>query len=122
MLQYRGQYRVVFEMDRRMHKPCEFAFIPCKVKKGTTIYRRNDDELLVYIPSVQIGNRLLKEYPKLFRKYQQSSCETVLVFKESDMKDAATVLKAWTSRKNFYPGSKKNLKFQNTGLILNWTQ
>ncbi len=119
MLQYRFKYRAVYEMDKRTGKPCEFTFIPCKIKKGTDIYRNNDSELLAYIPSVQIGNKLLKEYPDLFRKYRQSSCETVLAFNESDMEKAATILKAWTFGKNIYPGSKKNLKFQNNRVVLN---
>lgn len=119
MLKYRGTYRVVYEMDMQTRKPCEFSFIPCRIKKGANIYRNNDKELYVYLPSGQIGNRLLKEYPDLFRLFLQSSCETILCFDEPRMSEAAKILKPWTSGKNIFPGSKRNIKFQNAGFKLN---
>ena len=113
MLRYRGKYRVVCEMDLSTNKACEFTFIPCKVKKGSNIYRNSDTELFAYISSVIIGSRLLKEHPDLFRLFLQSDCEIILSFDESRMTEAIKVLKAWTFGKNIPPSSKKNRKFQN---------
>lgn len=112
MLSYRGIYRVVTEMDLNTNKACEFTFIPCKVKKGSNIYRNDSAELFAYIPSVVIGNRLLKEFTDLFRLFLQSDCEIILSFDESRMTEATQALRAWTFGKNIPPSSKKNRKFQ----------
>lgn len=115
MLKYRGKYRVVYEMDMKTLKPCEFTFIPCRIKKGSNIYRNDNNELFAYIPSIVIGSRLAKDYPGIFRIHLQSELESILAFDECHMEQAAKILKAYTSGKNIAPTSKRNLRFQEFG-------
>jgi len=70
MLKYRGQFRVLYECDKRTGKPGEFTFIPCRIKKGANICRHNDTTLNVFIPSTIIANRLLREYTDIFMPFQ----------------------------------------------------
>lgn len=116
MLKYRGQYRVVNEIDKS-GKPCEFTFVPCSIKKGSNICRHSDNVLNLYIPSVKIGNRLLSEYPKIFKLFLQGDEETVLLFAETDMDIVAGIVKARTKGSNISPRSKRNLNlFTKPGL------
>ena len=112
MLKYRSQYRVCYEMDKN-GKVCEFTFIPCMIKKGTNICRYDDNTLSVYIPSIQIINRLLKEYPLLFKPHQIGDTEGTLLFSETDIKQADKILKIRTKGKSLSPKNKAHKKFQN---------
>lgn len=111
MLKYRGQYRTVFETDKETGKPCESAFIPCKIRKGTNICRHNKDTLNVYIPGKQTANRLLKEHSDIFQPYQVGDQESTLLFSESVMSEAAGILKPYVLGKGISPRSKKNNRF-----------
>jgi len=90
---------------------CEFAFIPCLIKKGSNICRQSDDTLNVYIPSIKIVNRLLKEYPDIFRPFQVGDTEGTLLFKESDIEKAAVILKARVMGKGMNPKPKRRVNF-----------
>ena len=70
MLSYRGTYRVLYETDKRTGKPCEFTFIPCGIRRGANICRHNDDTLNVFIPGFGTADRLLKEYPDIFKPFR----------------------------------------------------
>lgn len=107
MLNYRGQYRVSFEMNKQ-GKPCEFAFIPCAIKKGSNICRHNDNVLNIYIPSSKIINRLQQEHPDLFKSFQAGNGEGTLLFNEIDLPEVAKILKIRTKGCNVSPRSKRN--------------
>lgn len=98
MLKYRGQYRVLYETDKRTGAACEFTYIPCRIHKGSDIYRYSDDTLATYITSIKVFNRLLREYPDLFRPHQTGDSEGTLLFPESRMNEAAIILKARIKR------------------------
>lgn len=108
MLKYRGTYRVLFEVDKA-GKPCEFTFIPCRIKKGSNICRHNENVLNAYIPSAKIANRLLKEYPDLFKPFQTGDSEATLFFSETDIEKAAVVLKARVMGKGMSPKPKRKV-------------
>ncbi|NJD04658.1 MAG: hypothetical protein FIA99_19135 [Ruminiclostridium sp.] len=112
MLKYRGQYRVILETDKKTGKPLEFTFIPCRIYKGANICRYSGTMLNAYLPSIKVFNRLLKEHPELFTAFQTGSSEGTLLFKESDMEEAAIILKAYTLGKNISPRSRtRNARF-----------
>lgn len=111
MLKYRGQYRVVYETDKRTGKPAEFSYIPCRIKKGSNIARHNEDTLNVYIPSINLIHRLLQEHADIFTPYQIGDKDGTLLFGESDMHKTANILKPIVQGRNTYPKSKKNIRF-----------
>jgi len=106
MLTYRGTYRVLYETDKA-GKACEFTFIPCRIKKGSNIVRYSDNMLNAYIPSIKIVNRLLNDFPELFKPCQIGDSEGTLLFKESDIEQAATILKARVMGKGMSPKPKR---------------
>lgn len=108
MLKYRGTYRVLFEIDKA-GKPCEFTFIPCRIKKGANICRHNGDVLNIYIPSIKMANRLSREYPDLFKPFQTGDSEAVLLFNEADIEKAAAILKARVMGKGMSPKPKRKV-------------
>ncbi len=108
MLKYRGQYRVIFEIDTK-GKPSEFALIPCGIKRGSTICRHSDDTLSVYITGIKTANRLSREYPDLFRPFQIGDSEATLLFNEADIEKAAAILKARILGKNMNPRPKRKV-------------
>lgn len=111
MLKYRGQCRVVTETDKRTGKPLEFTFVPCRIKKGTNICRHNADTLNVYIPGIKTANRLLKEYPDIFKPFQAGDSEATLLFPECMIDEAAIILKAIVKGANTSPRSKRNTRY-----------
>jgi hypothetical protein len=112
MINYRGKYRVCFELDKRTGNPCELSFIPCTIYKGSNIYRHSDTILGFYISSITIGNRLLNEYPTLFTQFLQSSSETMLLFPESKIEEASKILKPYVKGRNISPRSRtRNKRF-----------
>ena len=108
MLKYRGQYRVLYEIDKA-GKPCEFSFIPCRIKKGASIVRHNVDTLNVYIPGAKAVNKLLKEYPYIFKPFQIGSAEGTFLFPESLLLEAAEVLRPYVKGKNMSPKPKRKV-------------
>ena len=90
MLKYRGQYRVVFEMDKRTGKPAEFCFVPCKIYRGTNVYRYSENKLGVYIPSKRIFNRLSQN--EIFEIFCAGDSEGILLFEEKNLKIAEKAL------------------------------
>lgn len=109
MLKYRGQYRVSYEMDK-LGKPSEFTFIPCRIKKGSNIYRYNNEVLAAYIPSMQIVRRLHLEYSHLFRPFQTGDKEGTLLFNESNLPEVVFILKIKVKGCNVSPRSKRNIR------------
>lgn len=121
MLEYRGKYRVSFEMDKKC-KPCEFSFMPCAIKKGSNICRHNADILNIYVPSGIVIKNLLKAYPQLFKKFQHGDYDGTLLFAESDMPTVAKILKARTKGANVSPRAKRNATFiQKVGVTIKKT-
>lgn len=108
MLRYRGQFRILYETDKN-GKVCEFTYIPCRIKKGSSICRHNNNVLNAYIPSAKIANRLLKEYPDLFKPFQVGDREGTLLFNESDIEKVAAILKARVGGKNKSPKPKREI-------------
>ncbi len=108
MLKYRGKYRVLYETDKT-GKACEFTFIPCLIKRGSNICRHSDTILNVYITSSKIINRLLKEYPDLFRPFQTGNGEGTLLFDESNIDKAAAILKPKVLGKGMSPKPKRQV-------------
>lgn len=111
MLKYRGQYHVVYEMDKRTGKPAESSYIPCRIKKGANICRHNNSILSVYILGIRLIHKLLKEYPSIFRLYKAWDNEGVLLFDESNMSEVARILKPIVQGKNTFPKSRRNIRF-----------
>lgn len=105
MLNYRGQYRVIFEIDKRTGMACEFSYIP--ILGGGNICRHDDKTLNVFISSNR-GKFLLKDYPDLFRVFQQGQTEMTLLFDESNIKQVAAILKVKIQGKNVSPRAKRN--------------
>lgn len=64
--------------------------------------------LNVYIPSMKIVNRLLKEYPRIFRAFQIGDNEGTILFTEEQLPEVAKILKARIQGKNVSPRSKRN--------------
>jgi len=110
VLNYRGTYRVVFEVDT-CGKPMEFTFIPCRIRKGANICRHDDATLNVLIPGSGTADRLLKEYPDLFQPWQMGAAEATLTFPEARMIEAAKILKPFTLGKAVSPRAKRNRRF-----------
>lgn len=110
MLKYRGLYRVAYEIDKT-GKPGEFTFIPLKLKRGSSIVRHNENILSVYIPSKTITKRLLTEYPDLFKLLSMGDGEGILLFAETKLSEAASILRPYTKGKNVSPKSKRNAKY-----------
>ena len=111
MLKYRGQYRVVYETDKRTGKPQEFCFIPCRLKRGSNICRHDDNTLNCYIPSAVTARNLLNEYPDIFEVFQIGEREASLLFPESILPKAAIILKVYIKGRNVSPRSKHNKRF-----------
>ena len=109
MLKYRGQFRILYECDKKTDKSCEFTFIPCRIKKGSNIYRHNDDVLSAYISSAKLAHRLLKEYPDLFKAFQMGDSEATLLFNETYIERAAVILKARIMGKDLSPKPKRQI-------------
>lgn len=110
MLEYRGQYRVLYELDSK-GTSTEFVYIPCNIKKGANICRHNVDTLNVFIPSVKIAKRLLREYSSTFNLLQMGDSEATLLFDESDIITVAHILKARVLGKNKSPKPKRKINF-----------
>jgi hypothetical protein len=107
MLKYRGTYRVLFETDIRTGQAAEFTYVPCRIRKESNIYRHSDSVLAVYLPGQGTANRLLNEYPDLFRPFQTGGSEATLLFDEKDIEKAAFILKPRTKGKNMNPRPKR---------------
>lgn len=105
MLNYRGTYRVCFEMDKKTGQALEFSFIP--LIGGGNICRHNETILNACISSLK-GKYLLKEYPRLFTIFQECQKEMTLLFNESGMVQVAAILKAKVQGKNVSPRAKRN--------------
>lgn len=110
MLKYRGLYRVAYEIDKT-GKPCEFTFLPLKLKRGSNIVRHNENILSLYIPSKTIAKRLLIEYPDLFTLLSMGDGEGILLFPESRLPEAAEILRPYIKGKNVSPKSKRNKRY-----------
>lgn len=108
MLKYRGTYRALFEIDKT-GKVCEFTHIPCQIKKGSNICKHSDTVLNAYIPSIKILNRILKEYPEMFKPFQVGDTEGTLLFKEADIEKAAVILKARVKGKGMSARPKRQV-------------
>lgn len=54
-------------------------------------------------------NRLLKEYPDLFKPFQIGDSEATLLFSEADIEKAAAILKARVMGKNKSPKPKRQI-------------
>jgi len=106
MLNYRGQFRVIYEMDVKTGKPLEACYIKCR--RGVNIYRHSDNVLSAYIPSRMRSTYLLKEYPGLFTTFQIGDKESTILFDESKIEEAASILSAMVKGKNVSPKSKRN--------------
>jgi hypothetical protein len=101
----------MYEIDKCTGKALEFVYVPCKIKKGSNIYRYNDNILNVYIPSSIIVNNLLKDYSDIFKPLQIGNGEATLLFNESDIEKVAVILKAKTYGKNKSPKPKIKRNF-----------
>lgn len=110
MIKYRGLYRVSYEIDKS-GKPCEFTFLPLKIKRGSSICRYNETVLSVYITSKIIAKRLLIEYPGIFTVFIICDSEGVLLFPESKLPEAAAILKPYIKGCKVSPRSKRNAKY-----------
>lgn len=99
----------MYETDKHTGKPTEYTFIPCSIRKGANISRHNDDTLNIYIPGIKTVNRLLREYPGIFRSFQKGDTEGTLLFRESDIVKAASILKARVMGKNMSPKPKRQI-------------
>ncbi len=106
MIEYRGQYRVLYETDK-VGKVCEFTYIPCRIIKGCNICRHSYNTLNVYIPSSRTAKRLLSEYPEIFKPFQVGDNEATLLFSECKMDEAAVILRARVKGKNQNPKPKR---------------
>ena len=106
MIEYRGQYRVLYETDKQ-GKACEFTYIPCGIIKGCNICRHSYNTLNVYIPSSRTAKRLLSEYPEIFKPFQVGDNEATLLFSECKMDEAAVILRARVKGKNMNPNLKE---------------
>lgn len=93
MLKYKDQYRVDHEKDTS-GKECEGTSVRCTRCRGTEIYRWGDNKLAVYIPSTQVGRKILSEHPALFTLETETSSEMVFLFDEANLDEAAVILKA----------------------------
>lgn len=109
MLDYRGQFRVLYETDKRTGKVCEFTFIPCRVRKGANICRYSDTMLNVYIPGKPTVNRLLTEHPEIFKPLQIGDTEGTLLFPESMIGAVVDILKPFVMGKNKSPRPKRKV-------------
>lgn len=108
LLKYRGTYRVMYEADKS-GKAAEFTFIPCRIKKGSSICRHDDNTLNAYIPSAKIAHRLLIDYLDLFKPFQIGDGEATLLFNESDIEKTATIMKARVMGKGMNPKPKRKV-------------
>ncbi len=108
MLKYQGKYRVLYEVNKKSGKACEFVFIPCLIKKGSNICRHSENVLNFYVPSVKIANRLLKDYPDLFDPFIIGVDEAVLLFNETDIERVASIVKARVKGKRLSPNPKRS--------------
>ena len=111
MLKYIGQYRIVYEIDKRTGKPLEFTYIPCRIKKGANICRNDGKTLNVYIPGIKLINKLLNEYPAIFSPYLIGDGEGSLLFDEVKFPEAAGLLKPVVKGKGVSPKSKRNIRY-----------
>ena len=109
MLKYKGQFRVVFEIDKRTGKPGEFSYIPCGIKKGSNICRHSESMHNVFILSIKIANRLLREHPELFKPFQMGDSEATLLFNEANIEKAAAILKVRVMGKDMSPRPKRKV-------------
>lgn len=110
MLKYKGIYRVSYEFDKQ-GKPQEFTFIPCGIKKGSNIYRYDNDKLLLYLPSKRLTNKLLLKHSNIFKLHLEGDYEAVLIFEEKYLETIESDLKIYKKGKNISPKSKSNMKF-----------
>jgi hypothetical protein len=110
MIKYRGLYRVSYEIDKS-GKPCEFTFLPLKLKRGASICRHNETTLNLYVPSKIIAKRLLVEYQDLFTLLSMGDSEGILLFPESKLPEAAAILKPYIKGCKVSPRSKRNAKY-----------
>lgn len=113
MLKYRGQFRILYETDKRTGQAAEFTFIPCRIRPGANIYRFNDDTLAACIPGSRTANRLLQEYSNIFRPFQTGDAEAIFLFDEANISQAAAILKARVKGKNLSPRPKRKLNLSN---------
>ena len=108
MLKYRGQYRILYDLDKQ-GKPCEFIYIPCGIHKGSNICRHDSNTLNAYITSSIVANNLLRDHHDLFGIFQMGDSEATLLFPESRMEEAAIILKAKVLGKNLGPRPKRKV-------------
>lgn len=108
MLRYRGQYRVLYEIDK-IGKACEFSNITCRIKKGANICRHNNSTLNAYIPSAKIAKRLLEEYPDIFTQFQAGDSEATLLFNEAVIDKVAVILKAKVKGKDLSARPRRHI-------------
>ena len=98
----------MIECDKSVN-PCEFAFIPCLIRKGANICRHNENTLNAYIPGTRTLNMLLDEHSDIFKPFQIGDVEGILLFTESDMEKAADIMKAKVKGKNMSAKPKRHI-------------
>lgn len=111
MFNYRGSFRVTYEMDKRTGKPAEFTFIPCRIRKGANICRHDEGTLNVYIPGTRAANTLLAEYPDIFKPFQIGDSEVTLLFPELMLPEVIEILRPIVKGKGISPRSKRNIRY-----------
>lgn len=109
MLKYRGQYRVIYETDERTGKPLEFAYIPCRIRKGASICRHEGDILNVFVPGAKAVSKILNEYSDIFKPFQIGGTEGTFLFPESSLAEVAWILKPYVKGKNKNPKPKRQV-------------
>jgi hypothetical protein len=108
VLKYRGQFRILYETDKRTGQAAEFTFAPCRIRPGANIYRFNDDTLAACIPGSRTANRLLQEHPGIFRSFQTGDSESSLLFDEKNIDRAAAILLPRVKGKNMSARPKRS--------------
>lgn len=111
MNKYIGKYRVLCERDLRDNKPInngENTYIICK--KKATIWRYNDEVLVLYVPSRATANYYKNCLENVCCKYEYGDYEGQIYFYEKDIDRVAEVCKPYISGKNIKPKNKRSYK------------
>ena len=119
---YVGTYRVLAEYDigtndfpRDENGDIDSSFddlyIPCKW--NGKIFHQQKNVLMCYLPSLIIGNRVVKnimaEYPDVIGEVRTTDCEVTFTFKAKDIGIVAKYVQPKTAGSNISPFSIKNL-------------
>lgn len=107
MLTYRGQYRILFEVDKQ-GKPAEFSFIPCRIKRNSSIYRHNSTTLGAYVVGKYTINKLIG-LPELFKPFQVGDSEASFLFPERLLPEAAAILRPYVKGAALSPKPRRKI-------------